>query len=116
MTISPAPSEADRQLWYYWMHWRPTFWEDMTPEEEKLLGPHGEYVGRLYDQGRVVVAGGIKEPAGGVVMFSANGREDAEAVMRADPLHPASIVEITLHQFQFVGFIGGEPHDFRAVR
>lgn len=109
-----APSEAERHLWYYWMHWRPTFWEDMTPEEEALLGPHGDYVGGLYDEGKVVLGGGIKEPPGGVVMFYADGRDEAEAIMRADPLHPSGVVDITLHEFMFLGFLGGTPHDFRA--
>lgn len=102
-------------LWYYWMHWRPTFWQDVTPEEEAVLGPHGDYVGQLYDQGRVVLAGAIKEPPGGVVLVYADGHEEAEATMKADPLYQSDIVEITLHEFQFVGFVGGTPHDFRTA-
>jgi hypothetical protein len=93
------------------MHWRPTFWEDMTPEEIEVLGPHGEYVGTLFDAGRVVVAGGIMEPPGGIVCFEADGRDEARAVMEADPLFPARIVEITLHELR-AGFIGGR-YDFR---
>ena len=104
-----------RGLWYYWLHWRPSFWEDMTPQEEAVLGPHGDYVGQLYDQGKVVLAGAIKEPPGGVVMFYADDREEAEFVMEDDPLTPARIVEMTLHEFQFVGFVGGTPHDFRTA-
>ena len=94
------------------MHWRPTFFEDMTPEEQAVLGPHADYVGQLYDQNRVVVAGAIKEPAGGVVMFVAESRDEAEAIMSKDPLVPAGIVEITLHEMN-AGFVGGPPFDYR---
>ncbi len=96
------------------MHWRPKFWDDMTPQEEEALGPHGDYVGQLYDEGRVVVAGAIAQPPGGVVMFYADSRDEAEEVMAADPLTAAGIVEMTLHEFRFVGFVGGQPHDFRT--
>ena len=99
-------------VWYYWLHWRPTFWDDMTPEEDAALGPHSDYVGELYDQGRVVLAGGVREPAGGVVFFRAANRQEAEAIMNKEPLVQSGIVEITLHQLK-PGFIGATPFDYR---
>ena len=99
-------------VWYYWMHWRPTFWDDMTPVEDAALGPHSDYVGELYDQGRVVLAGAIPEPPGGVVFFLADNREQAEATMKKDPLVQSGIVDITLHELD-PGFIGATPFDYR---
>ncbi|MCA1587896.1 MAG: YciI family protein [Chloroflexi bacterium] len=95
-----------KTVWYYWMHWRATFWDDMTAEEVDVLGPHADYVERLHDENRVVVAGGIMEPAGGIVCFFATDRDDATSVMEADPLYAANIVDITLHELH-AGFIGG---------
>ncbi|HYN68922.1 MAG TPA: YciI family protein [Candidatus Eisenbacteria bacterium] len=100
-----------KSLWYYWMHWRPTFWEDMTPQEDEVLGPHGDYVGRLHDAGRIVVAGGIMEPPGGIVCFYAEDRHEAQTTMEADPLFAAQIVEITLHELR-AGFVGGIRYAF----
>jgi len=101
-------------LWHYWVHWRPTFWDDMTDAEDAALGPHSDYVGQLYDQGLVVLGGAVSEPPGGVVFFYADGRDEAEAIMKADPLYSSGIVEIKLHEFR-AGFVGGTSHDFRTA-
>lgn len=93
------------------MHWRPTFWEDMTPEEDALLGPHTDYVRRLYDENRIAVAGGIMDPPGGIVCFYADDRDQATAIMEGDPLFAAGIVNITLHELR-AGFVGGRRASF----
>jgi uncharacterized protein YciI len=101
-------------LWYYWMHWRPTFWNDMTPDEVAALKPHADYVASLYDEGRILLAGGITEPAGGAVFVFADSREEAEGVLANDPLVASGIVEITLHEFRPALIGTGPPFDFRA--
>jgi uncharacterized protein YciI len=82
----------------------------MTPEETELMTPHSEYMKRLYDEGRVVLGGSTDDPLG-YVFLDANSRDEAQRLMKGDPLFAAGIVEITLHEFS-AGFIGGAPYDF----
>ncbi len=98
-------------MWFYWMHWRPTLWEDMTPDEDAEVTRHSGYVKQLYDEGRIVLAGAVLEPATGLVFFNADGEDEARAIMEADPVYAAQIVEVTLHQFN-AGFVGGVPFDY----
>ena len=63
----------------------------MTPEEDAALGPHSDYVGELCAQGRVVLAGAVPEPAGGVVFFFADNRDEAEAILNKEPLVQAGM-------------------------
>lgn len=97
-----------RFIWFYWLHWRPTLWDDMTPDEDALLDVHSEYVRRLNGEGRIVLAGAVEQPVIGFVFFYADSADEAEAVMRADPLFHARIVEMTVHKFN-AGFVGSVP-------
>jgi uncharacterized protein YciI len=100
-----------KPLWFYRIHWRPTIWEDMTPEETEPMTPHSDYMKRLYDEGRVVLGGFTDDPLGAYVFLDVNSRHQAERLMKGDPLFAAGIVKITLHEFS-AGFIGGTPYDF----
>jgi uncharacterized protein YciI len=66
---------------------RPSFAQDMTPEEGALMAAHGEHWRRLMDDGRVLVFGPVLEPDGvwGMAVVEAAGPEEVAAWGDADP-------------------------------
>ena len=44
---------------------RPTFAQDMSPEERELMQRHAMYWKALMDQGKVIVFGPVADPHGG---------------------------------------------------
>jgi uncharacterized protein YciI len=107
-----ADEVASRGVWFYWIHWRSTFWDDMSEDEIAVLKAHARHVKGLYDQSRVLLAGAVSEPPIGFVWVYADGRDEARELMEQDPLYASGIVEITLHEFDS-GFIGSsEGYDY----
>ena len=66
---------------------RPTFAQDMTPEERAVMTEHVTYWLSLLEQGRVVVFGPVQEPdrTWGLGVFEAEDLDDAQAVVDGDP-------------------------------
>jgi uncharacterized protein YciI len=94
--------------WVYELHWRPTFWEDMTGREEGLLGEHDRYVESLYTQGLVVLAGAIVDPPTGLIFIRATDEDTAKTIMARDPCVLSRVVDVTLHAFD-AGYVGAGP-------
>ena len=93
--------------WVYQLHWRPTFWEDMTDREESLLGEHDRYVESLHTRGLVGLAGAILDPPTGLIFIRATDEDGAKAIMAGDPCVRANIVAVTLHAFD-AGYVGAD--------
>jgi uncharacterized protein YciI len=91
--------------WVYQLHWRPTFWEDMTAREEGALGEHDRYVERLHTQGLVVLAGVILDPPTGLIFIQATDEDAAKTIMARDPCVVSRVVDVTLHSFE-AGYVG----------
>jgi len=91
--------------WVYQLHWRPTFWEDMTDREESALGEHDRYVESLHTQGLVVLAGAILDPPTGLIFIRATDEDAAKTIMASDPCVLSRVVEVTLHSFE-AGYVG----------
>lgn len=92
-------------LGLYQLHWRPSFWDDMTDDERTILEKHDRYIDTLHQRGIVVLAGPTIDPPLGMVFLQAADEAEARAIMAADPCAIAGIVEITLHGFS-AGYIG----------
>ena len=95
-------------VWSYLLHWRPTFWEDRTEPEGRILAAHDLYMARLAAEGRLIFAGPVIRPPLAVVVFDARDEAEAREVMQADPCVAAAIVPATLSPF-FVGYMRGGP-------
>ena len=67
---------------------RPSFAQDMTEEEMKLMGEHGEYWASHLEQGRVAVFGLVAEgPAPwGVTVIRVEEEAAARALTDCDPV------------------------------
>jgi uncharacterized protein YciI len=66
---------------------RPTFSQDMTPEERTVMMQHIAYCTELMNKGKVVVFGPVTDPAGayGMGVVEADTEEELINFMNADP-------------------------------
>lgn len=66
---------------------RPTFSQDMTPEERAIMMQHIAYWTELMNKGKVVVFGPVMDPAGvyGMGVVEADSEQDLIDFMNNDP-------------------------------
>jgi uncharacterized protein YndB with AHSA1/START domain/uncharacterized protein YciI len=65
---------------------RPTWPNDMTPDEEKIMEEHFLYLKSLVNRKKVVMAGPVMlEPPFGLVILKTASREEADSIMSNDP-------------------------------
>ncbi len=66
---------------------RPTFAQDMTPEEREIMIGHSTYWRGMMAKGAVLVFGPVLEPAGvyGLGIIIAENDEQVQAFMADDP-------------------------------
>src|ERR1039458_1379000 len=66
---------------------RPTFMQDMTESEQKLMQEHFVYLKDLYAKGVLIFGGPVLEPKGvyGVLVLEAPSEDEARAIASADP-------------------------------
>jgi uncharacterized protein len=78
---------------------RPTFFQDMTQAERKVMQEHVVYWKGLADKGLAVVFGPVLDPKGvwGVAVVEAADEEEARALVPNDPVFKASLGAIEVH-------------------
>jgi len=66
---------------------RPTFSQDMTPEERTIMMQHIEYWAALMNKGKVAVFGPVADPAGvyGMGVVEVENEEELIDFMNNDP-------------------------------
>jgi len=66
---------------------RPTFGQDMTPEEVKIMQEHGAYWREVMEKGHVIVFGMVGDPKGvfGMGVAEFDSLEQARAFADRDP-------------------------------
>jgi uncharacterized protein YciI len=66
---------------------RPSFAQDMSPEEGALMAAHAVHWRRLMDDGRVLVFGPVADPDGvwGMAVVEADDLDEVRAMGEADP-------------------------------
>ncbi len=64
---------------------RPTWPDDVTPDEEKVMQKHYEYMRNLVRQKKVLMAGPVFDFKFGLVIVQVASREEAEEILRNDP-------------------------------
>ncbi|MCX6832410.1 MAG: YciI family protein [candidate division Zixibacteria bacterium] len=80
---------------------RPGWPEDMTPEEEEIMGEHFEYLKKLVAEKRVVVAGPVWKPTFGLMILRVDSEDEAREIMKHEPsvskgLHDYEMQEMIL--------------------
>lgn len=88
---------------------RQTFQQDATPEEEKTVRIHLQYLKDLHAKGTIVYAGFRKDAVDGIVVFETASREEAKKLVENDPAVKTRLFAWELHDFQTVLIRGGRP-------
>jgi uncharacterized protein YciI len=79
-------SEVGPQKTYALIYAPGPQWLAGRPVTEQNLGPHRAYMAELYARGRVLLGGPFLDDAGGgVALLRAKGRDEATALLAADP-------------------------------
>jgi uncharacterized protein YciI len=76
---------------------RHEFFDAPTPEEERAMEEHFEYLKIATARGVVILAGPCLDETFGVVVFSADGDEAARAFMFNDPAVDSNVMMAELH-------------------
>jgi uncharacterized protein YciI len=66
---------------------RPTFAQDMTPEERSIMQQHSAYWREFMDKGMVIVFGPVMDPRGayGLGVIEVDNEEQVHAFIKNDP-------------------------------
>lgn len=78
---------------------RPDLTQNMTPEEEAIIGRHFSYLQNLLKNMRLIMAGPCEDAAFGLVIFTAETEEEARMTMENDPAVKEGVMTADLHPF-----------------
>ncbi len=115
-----ARNEESNQPEPHWVYFvrpaRAGFFDKPTPEETRVVGEHAQYIRRMLEEGRLVVAGPAFDPAyypdgsgpgaplemptPGIVIFRARDLTEAKRIMESDPAVRAGVFMARLNEFK----------------
>ncbi len=74
---------------------RPTFAQDMTPEERNIMQQHVAYWTNLMQQGNAIAFGPVLDPKGvyGLGIIAVNNEEQLNQLMKGDPASGLNVYE-----------------------
>jgi uncharacterized protein len=80
---------------------RPGWPEDMTPDEEVIMGEHFDYLKKLVAEKRVVLAGPVWKPTFGMIILRVDSEAEALEILKEEPsvqkgLHDYEMQEMIL--------------------
>lgn len=79
---------------------KPESFDNMSPEEEKIINEHFERLKKGLDEGTLILAGPCLDGAFGIVIFRAKSLKEAETFMNNDPAVKTGIMTAELHPFR----------------
>jgi uncharacterized protein len=79
---------------------RPGMATNPTPDEQRIMAEHFEYLKARLSEGQLVLAGPCLDAAFGVVIFYAEDDEDARQFMEADPAIAHGLMTADLRPFK----------------
>jgi uncharacterized protein len=74
--------------------------EDSTPEEDEVMGAHFQYLKRLLEEGKLILAGPSLDPPFGIIVFEAESEEEARRLIADDPSVAAGVQTPELHPYR----------------
>lgn len=78
---------------------RPTFIEDITASEQKIVDHHFALLQEAHRQGKVALVGRCDDTPLGIVILQVSSRQEAEAILDNDPAVRAGLMRGKLHPF-----------------
>ncbi|GJM26417.1 MAG: hypothetical protein DHS20C16_28320 [Phycisphaerae bacterium] len=96
-TDTQAAPPPDPHYIYFIHPVREGFITEPTPDEARKVGAHFAYLKKLTTEGTVLLAGPSTDPPyTGIIIFKAENREAAEAIMKGDPAVRAGVFRARL--------------------
>ena len=83
-------------------------WQAGKPLSGQALGPHGQFIKRLLDDGRLVAGGPMLDADAGLAIVRAANIEEAKAIFAADPALTSGIFVGEVHAW-LPAFDSGQP-------
>lgn len=74
--------------------------ETISEDEERIMEAHFEYLKKLSEEGRIIIAGPCLDGSFGIIVFNARDMDEAKTIMEQDPSVKARIMEAELHPFR----------------
>jgi uncharacterized protein YciI len=96
---SPAAKTAGPELFLFLYRPGPS-WRKGAPMKDQGLQPHGAYMKRLLDDGRLYAGGGFVDVDGGMAIMRAKDMDEARALLAADPAITAGIFQAEIRQWR----------------
>ncbi|HET7627396.1 MAG TPA: YciI family protein [Bacillales bacterium] len=79
---------------------REGFNEQMTNQEEQVMGRHFEYLQAKLEEGKLIMAGPCLDRAFGIAVFEAVDENEARAFMDDDPSIKEGVMKGELHPYR----------------
>ena len=79
---------------------RPNFPNTMTEKEEKIMKDHFEYLSKLLDEGKLILAGPTLDDSGGFLILNTESEEIAKDIMSKDPSVSSGLMNPIFHPFR----------------
>jgi len=79
---------------------RPTFLHDATPEEEKSVGAHFQYLKKLLAEGKLIIAGPCEDASMGLAVFETEDEKEARDIVAVDPAVVAKVFTVDLKPYR----------------
>lgn len=79
---------------------RADFVKTRTPQEQKIVAAHFDYLTELLHASKLVMAGPCLDGAFGVVVLKVSDEAEARAIAGADPAVAAGVFSAELHPFR----------------
>jgi uncharacterized protein YciI len=86
---------------------RPDFIATMTPEEKAVMADHSAYNRKLFERGKILLAGAATDGAIGIIVYRVESPEEIREMYENDPAVKAGIGYPDLHPFRIGHFAGG---------
>jgi len=97
-TTAPAPPASKQTFYMKLVAPRPTFAQDMSPEETKLMVAHAAYWKQVYTTGKVLIIGPVLDAKGafGMAVLEVANEDEAWTLANADPSVKAGLNKVEL--------------------
>lgn len=100
VTDASAEAGAPARNLYLFLYRPGPSWRAGVPMQEQGLAPHGAYMQRLLDEGRLFAAGGFVDVDGGMAVVIAPSPDEAEAWLAADPAIVSGIFQADIRHWR----------------
>jgi uncharacterized protein YciI len=87
---------------------RPTFADDASEDEDRLMGEHFRYLQRLMREGKLLLAGPAFDPLFGIIVLVAETKDEAWELVQNDPSVRAGLQTPELQPFRAALIVGRE--------